>query len=223
VGWRERLTEAVRQSGRKRNAIARDAGIDPTTLSRILHGGLPHISFQIVARIAYATGVSLGWLLEEQGFELSPLQIEEVEQVIGFLRDAVDRSDTSELLRLRTIIGHSTVVVPNSIKRKEAGEYTWRSLIRRVRREEYRERIAKLRPMLSVFRNGRLEVAASAGGSGMLYVRTADGKPFYVGGAHTEAAYAITEAVNLVLDLCAPELPDDRSASEGGSRQAARR
>ena len=178
--WRERLIEAVRRSGRKQSAIARDAGIDPATLSHILRGDHPSTGFQTIARIAYTAGVSIGWLLEEEGFELSPSEIGEVEHAIAFLRDAIDRAGAGE-------------------------ESAWRLMIQRMRREEYRERIAKLRSMLGVIRDGRLEVAASSGVSAMLYLRTADDKGYCIGHAPVEVARAITESVNLVLDLSAPD------------------
>jgi len=138
----------------------------------------PNTSFQTVARIAYAVGVPLGWLLEEEGFELSPLQIGEVEQLIVFLRNAIDRTDTSELLRLRRFLDDDTITAPHSeVRRETEEEYTWRVVIHRMRRETFRDRIVKLLPMLSVFRNGRLAVAAGS----MLYVRTADDKQFHIG------------------------------------------
>ena len=216
--WRERLAEAVRRSGRKQRAIAADAGIAPETLSNILRGRQRHASFNIIARIAYATGVSVGWLLEEDGFDLSPLALPEIEQAITFLRVAIDRADTAELLRLRTFLDGSTLLAPHSPERTDAEDgYTWRSMIVRLRRDEYRARVAALRPLLAVFRNGRLEVAAAGGADAMLYVRTAPDKQFYIGGAHTNAAHAITAALNLLLDLYAPEPSDDRSASERGT------
>ena len=88
-----------------------------------------------------------------------------------------------------------------------------------VRRAEYLDRISKLRPLLQVFRNGRLEVGASGGARGMLFIRTSDKEEFFVGGAQPDIAHALAEAVNLVLDLVAREAErgDDRRPGVGGA------
>jgi len=86
-------------------------------------------------------------------------------------------------------------------------------MISTVDRNEYRQRIAALRPLLHVFRDGRLSVHGSGGASGMLFVETPANEEFYIGGAHTDDAHAIAAAVNLVLDLCAREPGrEDRTA-----------
>ena len=76
------------------------------------------------------------------------------------------------------------------------------SMLFPVDRDEYQRRIAELRPLLRVFRNGRLSVHGSGGASGMLFIETPAREEFYIGGAHTAEAHAIAAAVNLVLDLC---------------------
>lgn len=68
--WRARLRAAVDRSGRKHAAIAWDAGIDPTTLSRILNGHMQP-SFDVVVRIVHATGETLGWLMQERGYDFT--------------------------------------------------------------------------------------------------------------------------------------------------------
>jgi transcriptional regulator with XRE-family HTH domain len=72
--WRARLRLAVEQSPYKHSAIARDAGVSPETLSRILTGACAHPRFDTVARLAHASGVSVGWLLDELGYSLSEEQ-----------------------------------------------------------------------------------------------------------------------------------------------------
>lgn len=70
VNWRERLRSAIRKSGKKHAAIAADAGIDPTTLSRILNARMQP-TFETVVRLAHALHESVGWLLDEPSFSLS--------------------------------------------------------------------------------------------------------------------------------------------------------
>lgn len=69
--WRSRLREAIRRTGKKHSVIAWEAGIAPETLSRILTGHHPRISFDVVVRVTHATGQTVGWLLRERGYCLS--------------------------------------------------------------------------------------------------------------------------------------------------------
>jgi transcriptional regulator with XRE-family HTH domain len=74
--WCERLRAAVQRSGRKRSALARDAGIAPESLSRVINGHRPNVSFETVVRIAHAAGESVGWVLDERAYALSRQQRE---------------------------------------------------------------------------------------------------------------------------------------------------
>ena len=74
AGWRERLRQAVRESGRKQSAIAWDIGMTPESVSRILSAQHARPSFESIAKIARAAGVSLGWVMEEPGFNLTDEQ-----------------------------------------------------------------------------------------------------------------------------------------------------
>lgn len=74
-----------------------------------------------------------------------------------------------------------------------------------VTRDEYRRRIAELRPLIAAFR-GPLEHRGHGGSNGSISERTPTGKEYHVGGAVTEeAARAIVAAVNFVRDLCQRE------------------
>lgn len=95
-------------------------------------------------------------------------------------------------------------------------------MISTVDRDEYRQRIAALRPLLRVFRNGRLSVHGSGGASEMLFIETPTNEEFYIGGAHTEEAHAIAAAVNLVLDLCDRERGHEDRSDERPRRSARR-
>jgi SOS-response transcriptional repressor LexA len=85
--WRKRLREAVARSGRKQSWIAREAGIAPETLSRVLTSSVTHPSFDVVIRIARALNESVGWLLDERGYSLSSEEQKQLRDVACFLDD----------------------------------------------------------------------------------------------------------------------------------------
>jgi hypothetical protein len=72
VDWRDRLRVAVERSGQKHAAIAWAAGIAPETLSRVLNAVHAQPAFDTVVHIVHATGHTVGWLLAERGYSLSP-------------------------------------------------------------------------------------------------------------------------------------------------------
>jgi transcriptional regulator with XRE-family HTH domain len=73
-GWRVRLRQAIRESGKKQSAVAREAGMTPESVCRILSAQHARPSFESIARIARAAGVSLGWIMEEPGLTLTDEQ-----------------------------------------------------------------------------------------------------------------------------------------------------
>jgi transcriptional regulator with XRE-family HTH domain len=87
--WRERLREAIAQSGQKQSVIALDAGVTPETLSRILNDINQRPGLETVTRIAHAVHENVGWLLGEHGFMLSTRQLAELRQVVNFLNTAL--------------------------------------------------------------------------------------------------------------------------------------
>lgn len=87
--WRDRLRAAIARSGRKHSAIARDAGVAPETLSRILNAAHQQPSVETVARIAHAVNENLGWLFSEPSFVLSGEERRELQKVVRFLQDVV--------------------------------------------------------------------------------------------------------------------------------------
>jgi hypothetical protein len=94
--------------------------------------------------------------------------------------------------------------------------------MQRVTREEYRARIATLRPIMAVFR-GRLECTEVGGTAGNISLRTPHGKELHVGGAVTpDQARAIVEAVNFAIDLCGREARDDGSETRRPGRRPPR-
>ena len=93
--WRARLREAIERSGKTHGAIAAEAGIDPTTLSRILNGHMQP-RFGTVVRIAHACGETVGWLLGEYGYSLSA---EERERLRDAAVTIVNATSAGHLLR----------------------------------------------------------------------------------------------------------------------------
>lgn len=89
VNWRARLRTAVERSGKKQSAIARDAGIAPETLSRILTSAHLRPTFDTVVRIARAVNENVGWLLDERGFALSGDEQRQLRKVVRFLDDTL--------------------------------------------------------------------------------------------------------------------------------------
>ena len=69
--WRHRLRAAIERTGKKHSYIARKAGIDPATLSRVLNGYHPRVGFDLVVSVTYAAGETVGWLLKEHGYTFS--------------------------------------------------------------------------------------------------------------------------------------------------------
>ena len=88
VLWQERLRIAVDRSGKKHSAIARDAGVAPATLSRILNGKMTP-AFDTIVRIARAINENVGWLLNERGFSLSADEQKQLRKVVRFLDDSL--------------------------------------------------------------------------------------------------------------------------------------
>jgi phage repressor protein C with HTH and peptisase S24 domain len=88
VNWRSRLRAAIDKSGRKHSAIAAEAKIDPTTLSRILNGHMQP-TFETIVRVTRAANENVGWILDERGFSLSGDEQKQLRKVIRFLDDTV--------------------------------------------------------------------------------------------------------------------------------------
>ncbi|HYO75093.1 MAG TPA: S24 family peptidase [Thermoanaerobaculia bacterium] len=89
VNWRERLRAAIDRSGKKHSVIAREAGLAPATLSRILTAAHMHPTFDAVVRLAHAVNENVGWLLDERGFALSADEQKQLRKVVRFLDDTL--------------------------------------------------------------------------------------------------------------------------------------
>ncbi len=94
VNWLERLRLAVDRSGKKHSVVARDAGVAPTTLSRILNARM-NPTFTTVVRITRAVNENVGWLLDERPFALSADEQKQLRKVVRFLDDTLLSSSSS--------------------------------------------------------------------------------------------------------------------------------
>lgn len=95
VDWLDRLRLAIERSGKKQSAIARDAGVAPETLSRILNARM-NPAFVTVVRITRAVNENVGWLLDERGFALSGDEQKQLRKVVRFLDDTLLSSSRKE-------------------------------------------------------------------------------------------------------------------------------
>lgn len=86
--WRERLRLAVERDGRKHSVIAREAGLTPETLSRVLTGAHNRPQFETVVRITHACGTTVGWLLSEHGYSLSTQQRRQLRDAAAVIIEA---------------------------------------------------------------------------------------------------------------------------------------
>jgi transcriptional regulator with XRE-family HTH domain len=85
--WRERLRRAIFKTGRTQRAVAEEAEITASTLSRILTGSHAEPKFSTVIRIVHACGEHVGYILGEQPFNLSGEQRAKVRTAAGILMD----------------------------------------------------------------------------------------------------------------------------------------
>ena len=96
MDWRERLRAAVKRSGKRHSVVAREAGIAPETLSRILSASHAQPAFDTVVRIARAVNENVGWILDERGFPLSTEEQAQLHKVVRFLDDTLSAANRRE-------------------------------------------------------------------------------------------------------------------------------
>jgi transcriptional regulator with XRE-family HTH domain len=84
MDWVDRLRQAVDAKG-KHSAVAMDAGVDPSSLSDILRRETDNPKLQTLIRVCAVCGVTVGWLLGEQGFELGQSDFEFLSEITGWI------------------------------------------------------------------------------------------------------------------------------------------
>ena len=79
----------------KHSIVAMDAGIAPETLSRVLNAAHASPAFETVVQITHATGHTVGWLLGERGYSLSPDQVRDLRRAAAIIEEATAAVTTS--------------------------------------------------------------------------------------------------------------------------------
>ena len=90
------MRAAVKRSGKRHSVVAREAGIAPETLSRILSASHAQPAFDTVVRIARAVNENVGWILDERGFPLSTEEQTQLHKVVRFLDDTLSAAHRRE-------------------------------------------------------------------------------------------------------------------------------
>lgn len=79
--WQARLRLAIERSGKKHSVIAREAGIAPETLSRILNDPNASPLVGTFMSIVRAADESIGWVLGESGYDFSWYELRRMREV----------------------------------------------------------------------------------------------------------------------------------------------
>lgn len=115
--WRARLRAAVERSGKKHSVIARDAGVTPETLSRILTATHRRPTFDTIVRIAHAVEEHVGWILDEPAFALSADEQKQLRKVVRFLDEMLAGTGTQRRERLEpNVVAASATDIPHPFK-----------------------------------------------------------------------------------------------------------
>ncbi|HEY0139742.1 MAG TPA: LexA family transcriptional regulator [Thermoanaerobaculia bacterium] len=80
-----RLRELLDQRNLPQARLAELAGLPEETVGRIVNGVTKNPRIQTLMKLAVALDVSVGWLLGEKGFEISPKNRTQMRQFIGLL------------------------------------------------------------------------------------------------------------------------------------------
>jgi len=89
LSWRDRLRTAVEKSGKKHSAIAREAGVTPATLSRILTTAHRHPTLDTIVKIARALNESVGWILDEPTYFMSADEQRKLHEAVRILETSL--------------------------------------------------------------------------------------------------------------------------------------
>lgn len=137
MDWVDRLRQAVDARG-KHSAVAADAGIHPSSLSDILNR-VSSPQLQTVVDICRACGVSVGWILGDQGFELGDADYEQLTALHAWMsrkldeRNAPGRAPSRPSVRTGSIL--PAAATPFRQARTDPNEVPDRDIPREFRRE----------------------------------------------------------------------------------------
>lgn len=79
-----RLRELLEQRGLTQTRVAEMAGLPFETVSRIVNGTTQNPGVRTMAKIAGALGVTVGWFLNERGFEFTPERRAELRRFLAW-------------------------------------------------------------------------------------------------------------------------------------------
>lgn len=93
--WRDRLADAIRDSGRSQRSVSLAAGLGPGYVNSLLNEGKDP-TVENATRVCKELGISLSWLI--YGIEMSP----ETEEILRLLEERPDeRAGILQILRAR--------------------------------------------------------------------------------------------------------------------------
>lgn len=91
-----RLREVLAQRRLTQTRVAELAGLPGETVNRIVTGTTLNPGIYTIQKIARALGVTVGWLIGEKGFELSPDRRAELRRIVGFLDELLKATQPEE-------------------------------------------------------------------------------------------------------------------------------
>jgi SOS-response transcriptional repressor LexA len=119
MDWVDRLRQAVDAKG-KHSVVATDAGIHPSSLSEILNRAA-RPQFETVIDLCRVCGVTVGWILGEQGFELGDADYEQITAIQGWTAQKLEERNARRLVKSPRQVGTVSVFPAVATQRGE----TW--------------------------------------------------------------------------------------------------
>jgi transcriptional regulator with XRE-family HTH domain len=119
MDWVDRLRQAVDAKG-KHSVVAIDAGIHPSSLSEILNRASSP-QFDTIIDICRACDVSVGWILNEHGFELGDADYEQIADIREWTTQKLDERNARGLVKPRPPVKTASVLPAVATPRGE----TW--------------------------------------------------------------------------------------------------
>jgi hypothetical protein len=99
MDWVDRLRQAVDAKG-KHSVVAIDAGIHPSSLSEILNRASSP-QFETIIDLCRVCEVSVGWILNEHGFELGDADYEQITAINDWTAQKLEERNARNLVKSR--------------------------------------------------------------------------------------------------------------------------